>query len=60
MKVLQAAKEHLEKDESLGWWRSIRSRHVFTSTPPDTSPPADELIDISALAKWNPQVRIFI
>jgi len=26
---------------------------------PDTSPPADELIDISALAKWSPQVRVF-
>jgi len=46
---------------SLGWWRSInRSRHVFTSTSPDTSPPADYLIDMSPFANWNPQVLIFL
>ena len=63
VKVLQAAKEHLEKQEkekNLGWWRRIRSRYVFTSTSPDTSPPTEELIDISALSKWSPQVRVVI
>ena len=59
MKVLQAAKEHAKK-ESVGWWRNIRSRLVFRSTSPDTSPLADELMDVSALAGWSPQVRVFI
>jgi hypothetical protein len=59
VKVLQAAKEHAKK-ESVGRWRSIRSRLVFRSTSPDTSPPADELMDVSALAGWSPQVRVFL
>jgi len=48
VKVLQAAREHLAKEESVGWWRSIRSRHIFKSTSPDTSP-----------LGWSPQVRVF-
>ena len=59
MKVLQAAKEHLAKEESVGCWTNIRSRQVFKSTSPHTSPPAEELIDVSALKEWSPQVCVF-
>jgi len=53
VKVLQAAKEDLKKEEHSGWWKHIPSRNLFALST-DTSPPEDDLM--IPLAKWNPQV----
>lgn len=55
VKVLEAAKEHLEREQISPWRRRLPFRTFFTSSPA-TSPPAEELIDISKLAKWHPQL----